>query len=67
MIYSVEGEGETLNEQKVFRIYEDLVIEAINTEKKEMSGVLMFKDLTKLVFGNDGIFSKVSCKDVEKK
>jgi hypothetical protein len=27
----------------------------------------MFKDVNKIVFGNDGIFSQINCSDVDKK
>lgn len=67
IIFSRTGEGDEWKEQKIFKVYEDLVIESEYSEKELVEGVYVFKEIEKVVFGNDGIFSNVNCTGVDKK
>lgn len=49
-------------EQKIFKIYKDLVIESLSQRKKEVAGVKVYADINSVVFGDDGIITKTSCK-----
>ena len=67
IIYSATRKDNQWKEQKIFRVYEDLIIESDNSDKKDINGTLMFNDISKVVFGNDGIFSQISCSEINKK
>ena len=67
VLYIAENKGENFTEQKLFQVFEGLIIEAEGGERFDKDGVYYYKDITKLAFGNDGIFAKVNCFEVDKK